>query len=65
MIEDTDLNPIVDLFETVPELSRREIMDLCSLSRSTVARRLEELVKKKILEKIGKGPATRYRKVSD
>ena len=64
-VEDTDLKPIVDFFETVPELSKREIMDLCSLSRATVGRRLEELVKKNILQKTGKGPATRYREVSD
>ena len=29
-----------------------------------MGRRLDELVKKNILQKIGKGPATRYRKVA-
>ncbi len=58
--EHAELQSIVNLFTVSTQLSISEIAESISLSRSTIGRRLAELVKKGILQKRGSGRGTRY-----
>ena len=53
---------ILALFELSEEITISDIMKILHLSRPTAGRRLAELINKGILQQVGKGKATRYRK---
>jgi len=55
-----DITLILNLFETSLEYSMGDIVSLVHLPRSTVGRRINQLLAQGILKKIGKGKATRY-----
>lgn len=57
-----DEQRILQLFEASVELSAAEIIQLTQIPRSSLARKLKALVDKKVLEVIGQGKATRYRR---
>ncbi len=54
---------IIRLFERGgDDISISDITTLCRISRATAGRKLADLIDKKIIKRIGKGRATRYRK---
>ncbi len=59
---DDDSKKILTLFNVVEALSISDIMEALHLSRATTGRRLSHLVEKGLLESIGQGKKTQYRK---
>lgn len=57
-----DFQKIMNIFESVEELSVSDIINLLHMPRSTATRKLFELVQKGQLLKIGAGKSTRYRR---
>lgn len=58
----SESNDILRLFYADNEMSAQEIAKLLNISRQTAARRLTGLCAAKKLQRIGSGPAVRYRK---
>lgn len=59
---DDEGQKIVALLELTPEVSISDIIKLLHLPRSTAGRRLAELTEKGVIEQVGQGKATRYRR---
>lgn len=57
-----DAQKILALFEIVEEAGISDIMKIFNLTRATAGRRLAELAEKNLLQPVGQGKATRYRK---
>ncbi|MBM3192436.1 MAG: hypothetical protein FJZ63_07300 [Chlamydiae bacterium] len=57
-----DLQPILKLFTTADELAVSDVMKALHMPRATATRRLNELVNKEALIKVGRGKGTRYKK---
>lgn len=55
-----ELQSILDLFETVEEITISDVIRCLKLSRPTAGRKLKTLLEKKQIRKIGKGRAIRY-----
>ena len=51
---------LLELFKTSEILTTSEIIDYLDKSKNTVFRILRKLIKKNVVAKVGKGPATRY-----
>lgn len=54
---------ILTLFEVAENISISDVIEALNLPRSTAARRLSELAKDGLLEQVGRGKATRYRRI--
>ncbi len=54
---------VLQLFLKADEIKPQDVMAFMSISRASTSRLLSKLVEEGILEKIGKGPSTRYRKL--
>ena len=54
---------ILALFEVAENISISDVIEALNLPRSTAARRLAELAKDGLLEQVGRGKATRYRRI--
>jgi len=52
---------ILALFEITDEIAIADVMKTLGIPRSTAGRKLDELIKKEVLQKKGRGRATRYR----
>jgi ATP-dependent DNA helicase RecG len=60
----TDLSDILHFFDTATEISVADIIKTLHFTRPTATRKLAELTRKGLLEKIGKGRGVRYIKKS-
>ncbi|MBM3198198.1 MAG: winged helix-turn-helix transcriptional regulator [Chlamydiae bacterium] len=58
-----DMQAILALFEVASEIKISDIMRSIKISRTTVGRRLQQLQKQGMIEQIGTGKGTRYRKL--
>jgi predicted HTH transcriptional regulator len=61
---DDEAKKILALFEVADELAISDVMKALHLSRPTAGRRLMELIEQGLLELVGRGKMTRYRKLS-
>lgn len=59
----SDLDTIRALFVAQPEVSAIDIVKQVRLSRTTARRRLNELIEKGEIIRLGEGPSTRYKRV--
>ncbi len=59
---DSSHQEIVNLFEQASELSISEIIKTLNITRSTAGRKINELISRGILIRVGKGSETRYQK---
>ncbi len=55
-----ELRPILDLFETATEITISDVMDRFGLTRATAGRKLQDLRKKGLIKKTGKGRGASY-----
>ena len=62
---DKDLEKIMHLFSVVDELSMSDLLANTRLTRSTLARRLKELMYQGIIQQVGVGSGARYTKIKD
>ncbi|MCB1073532.1 MAG: putative DNA binding domain-containing protein [Chlamydiia bacterium] len=60
----SEAQKILALFETSDEITISDVMKVLNLSRPTAGRRLARLTEQGILEQVGQGKATRYRKTN-
>jgi len=58
-----DIQAILTLFEVVSEITISDIMKSVKISRTTAGRRLQELQSQGLIEQVGTGKGTRYRKL--
>ncbi|MDP1607829.1 MAG: putative DNA binding domain-containing protein [Chlamydiales bacterium] len=58
-----ELEPILRLFESAAEITISDVMRVFNISRATAGRKLNQLVEKKQLQKVGSGRAVRYIRV--
>lgn len=63
-IKEAEEERILHLFLKQDEIKPQDVMDFLSVSRATASRLLSKLVEEGLLEKLGKGPTTRYQKRS-
>lgn len=61
----TNTDAVVALFTQHTDLSIGEVMDLTDQSRTTVHRRLKQLVETRALERRGEGRASRYHRIEN
>ncbi len=61
--EPDELQAILELFVTAREITISDIMKAIKISRTTAGRRIQELQNQGLIEQIGKGKGTRYRKI--
>lgn len=61
--DDQELKTILNLFEFSSEIAISDVMNILQVSRPTAGRRLSQLVSQKLIEQIGVGKGTRYRKI--
>jgi ATP-dependent DNA helicase RecG len=62
---DSDENKIMRLFYVGDEISISDVELALNISRQTASRRLNALIKNNKVQRIGKGPSTKYRKISN
>jgi predicted HTH transcriptional regulator len=60
--EGEEVQKILSLFAITEEIAISDVMKALKMSRPTAGRRLAELTQRDILEQVGQGKATRYRK---
>ncbi len=60
--KNTESTPLLALFEVAEEVAISDVMKALHLSRPTAGRRLADLIDKGLIEQIGQGKGTRYRK---
>ncbi len=51
---------IMKLFDAVPEISSSHVCKVLNVSKATAVSVLSRLIKDALIEKIGRGPSTRY-----
>ena len=62
VIEDQEAKTILALFEITAEVAISDVISLLHISRATAGRRLNGLINKGLIEQLGRGKGTRYRK---
>ncbi|MBM3886440.1 hypothetical protein FJ364_00795 [Candidatus Dependentiae bacterium] len=60
-----NLQGVMDLFTVASEITIADVMHATNTSRSTAGRRLAELIKHNLIEKIGEGKGARYKRRRD
>jgi ATP-dependent DNA helicase RecG len=63
--EDKETQAILALFEVSAEIAISDVINTLHISRPTAGRRLNELINKGIIEQVGIGKGTRYRKLTE
>lgn len=57
---DTDEDALLLLFKRIPEVAISEVASYLGVSRNTATRKLNQLIEKGMVRRVGKGPAVRY-----
>lgn len=65
MIPKNDVQKILDLFVGDNEIDIKDVMQKLSISRSTAVRKLNQMIKENLIERVGKTKSIRYRLVKD
>ncbi len=61
-VTESHSDKIIRLFDSVSKIGVQDVIQYCHVSRQTASRILQQLVETGLIERIGKGPATRYKK---
>lgn len=61
--QNNETTELMQLFYQSSEITTQNVAEALGISRQTAARRLSNLVKQGIIERLGKGPSVRYRKI--